>query len=930
MVNQITRGDELFGREEEIIYYFFALIAAVFIGVAVYFLTGPKPNIQIEELTVSQEEVIKGDSVTVEVRITNSGGAGGTKEISLKLDGRAVDSRTVTLDSGESRTIPFEVSLEEAGTHQLSAGGLSGTIEVLESVPSPSSPNAVVNANILHQEIEGFGASVAWYRNWLTRHPNKDEIYDLIFDNLGLDILRLRNTYRYQSNFSPLDQEIVQRGEESLGHPITILITSWSPPADLKSNNNVENGGTLREVEGSYVYDDFARYWRDSLEAYKNVGIEPAYISIQNEPDYEAVWESCKLTLNETDSYAGYDLALKATYNELQDMHPPGMLGPATTGIGSNRVQNYLESLNDEYLYGIAYHLYNGGNVSDPDSYNANLREMAQKYPNMPKFMTEFEGGSKFQTAWIIHNNLVQGNASGYLYWELFWNDGGLVDLDNFESRGSWENPKGYQVNADYYAFKQYSKFIHSGWHRASASTESSDLKISAFLSPDEDDLTVVVLNASSQDSELSLDVKSYRIDGSSIYRTSNSENFTYVGEFFLGDNLTLPPKSITTISMQGQLERASTADNTPPSLFIESPSDGEKVEGKVEIEGRATEDFSSLGKVEIRIENGPYQSVKSDFGPSYRNADWSYTWSTFPLPNDNYTLTVRATNLSGKSNTKTLTLEVYNPTDKTPPTISFESPADGARVSGSIEISGSVSDERGIGEIRICVDDEADTSWVYNSSSGTETPGIFTEPVFEKGRWSTTLDTLKISNGIRELKLIATDEYGNTSDESIEIEVNNGGMFATCENEIYWGSYQGGGGSISKSNVSGVEGRAVKATYSGDGGWWGIVKNTYRDFSGYSGMEFYLKGDPNRVRIMIRDGGDEVWTYKLSPTEDWKKVKVPFENFIYRPDWQPTEADQNHVFDLEGVCEFHFIQPLGEERSVEGTLYVDELKLYK
>jgi len=45
-----------------------------------------------------------------------------------------------------------------------------------------------------HQIIEGFGASVAWYEGWLTNHPNKSEIYDFIFCDLGLDILRLRNT----------------------------------------------------------------------------------------------------------------------------------------------------------------------------------------------------------------------------------------------------------------------------------------------------------------------------------------------------------------------------------------------------------------------------------------------------------------------------------------------------------------------------------------------------------------------------------------------------------------------------------------------------------------------------------------------------------------------------------------------------------------
>lgn len=919
------------GKRKSFVAVVIVLIVLLLV-IAAYFLTKPKPaEFEISNLTVSPSEAEANQPILISVDVKNTGGEGGTKKLEFNVDGETI-TENVELDSGESETVSLEIVREEAGTYEIKVGGLSKTIEVSTAMVSPSNPNAVVNASVTHQEIKGFGASVAWYRTWVTKHPNKSEIYDLIFDGLGLDILRLRNTYRYQDNFTPPDQEIVQKAEESLGHPIDVLITSWSPPADLKSNNNTEDGGTLDRKGGDFVYDSFAQYWRDSLEAYKSVGIEPTYISIQNEPDYEATWESCKLTPTETESLAGYNLALESTYNELQDMQdPPKILGPETTGIGLNKVQNYLNSLDEEFLDGHAFHLYNGGEVSNPDSFNANLRELVLEYPNVSRFMTEFGRGDWFQTAWIMHNSLVQGNVNAYLYWELFWNDSGLVDVDNFESESQWENPRGYEANKVYYAFKQYSKFVNSGWRRISGFTESPNLKVSAFLSPEGDNLTVVVLNTSNQDSELSLDVKNFSIDESFIYRTSESENFVHVGEFVLGENLTLPPKSITTIVMKGELEQAATADDTPPSVFIESPSSGEEVQGKVEIKGRVSEDFSLLGKVEIKIENGVYRPIEVDFGPSHQNGNWSYSWNTFPLPNGTYDITIRATNLLGKTGTGTLTLKVDNPTDETPPTISFESPSGGEKVSGVIEARGTVSDDRGIGKIRIFVDNEEETSLVYNSSSGTQTFGIFTEFLFERGEWAVTLDTPRISNGTHDLMVKATDEYGNTKAESVEIEVQNGGVFAKCENEIYWGSYKGGGGSISKSSVSGFEGKAIRADYSGgEGGWWGIVKSTYRDFSGYSGMEFYLRGDPNRVRIMIRDSGDEVWTYKLSPTEDWKKVKVPFENFIQRPDWQPSVANQNNVLDLDCVVEFHFIQPLGEERNAEGTLYVDELKLYK
>ena len=70
------------------------------------------------------------------------------------------------------------------------------------------------------------------------------------------------------------------------------MVTSWGPPAYLKSNNDRGNGGTLKyTVSGSNVlfdYAGFAHWWNKSLDEYNENGIFPKYISIQNEPDWTA------------------------------------------------------------------------------------------------------------------------------------------------------------------------------------------------------------------------------------------------------------------------------------------------------------------------------------------------------------------------------------------------------------------------------------------------------------------------------------------------------------------------------------------------------------------------------------------------------------------------------------------------------------------
>lgn len=110
-----------------------------------------------------------------------------------------------------------------------------------------TNPGQIIQINTLEkqQTITGFGASLAYYENWLIAHPNRNQIYDVIFEELSLDILRVRNTFGYDEGMIDRVKQFVNAAQLSLGHPIDILVTSWGPPAYLKSNNDRNNGGTL-------------------------------------------------------------------------------------------------------------------------------------------------------------------------------------------------------------------------------------------------------------------------------------------------------------------------------------------------------------------------------------------------------------------------------------------------------------------------------------------------------------------------------------------------------------------------------------------------------------------------------------------------------------------------------------------------------------
>jgi O-glycosyl hydrolase len=125
-----------------------------------------------------------------------------------------------------------------------------------------------------YQTIEGFGGATAFYDGWVPAHPYKLEIYTNAFAGLNLSMLRLGDWYRYNAGFNSASGDggvagdIVSNANRVLGHPVPVYMSSWAPPAFLKSNGQVGKGGTLIYTNGSFAYTNFAQYWYDSLEAY--------------------------------------------------------------------------------------------------------------------------------------------------------------------------------------------------------------------------------------------------------------------------------------------------------------------------------------------------------------------------------------------------------------------------------------------------------------------------------------------------------------------------------------------------------------------------------------------------------------------------------------------------------------------------------------
>ena len=115
----------------------------------------------------------------------------------------------------------------------------------------------------------------------------------------------------------------------------------------LKSDANLI-GGTLAKKDGKFVYDEFAQWWARQLSRISKAGVKADYITMQNEPDWEAKYDSCKFAPTEDSNMAGYNTALEAVWQKLNaEMGPamPKMLDPETMGF--SHVESYINKLDN-------------------------------------------------------------------------------------------------------------------------------------------------------------------------------------------------------------------------------------------------------------------------------------------------------------------------------------------------------------------------------------------------------------------------------------------------------------------------------------------------------------------------------------------------------------------------------------------------------
>lgn len=414
--------------------------------------------------------------------------------------------------------------------------------------------NAIVYLDSAAQTIRGFGGAniVGW------RPDLNDEDIEKVFGTeegqLGLSILRIRipPDKDQWSNNLPTARKAYQMG-------IKIIASPWSPPASMKTNNDLI-GGRLKKDS----YADYASYLRQFEDYMKDNGAPLYAISIQNEPDIEVNYESCDWNAEEMTTFLrehGDSLTTKVIAPESFQFRRTISDAILSDSAAANNIDI------------IGGHIYGGG-LSRYTLPTEKGKEI---------WMTEYLKNQGATDQWeqleddIIWDETVDMldtiqksmlyNWNAYVWWYLkryysFIGDGEQGTEDGkLLKRGN--------------AFSHFSRFVRPGFYRVHThfpfARGYTNVTVTAFT-----DSSKVIINA--VNGESSPKEVNFTFDGGSIsklqrYLTSLTENVIRKEDVEISNNfftLTLPAKSITTFVSEDLVVSNQLLRETPTSYYLQ------------------------------------------------------------------------------------------------------------------------------------------------------------------------------------------------------------------------------------------------------------------------------------------------------------------------------------------------------------------------
>jgi glucosylceramidase len=272
----------------------------------------------------------------------------------------------------------------------------------------------------------------------------------------------------------------IKRALAASGGALRLYASPWSPPAWMKTNDEMKHGGKLRPEYRQTWADYFVKY----VKAYAAEGVPIWGLTVQNEALATQVWESCLFTANEERDFVRDYLGPTLHKQGLKDVKL--MIWDHNRGLIYQRAASaYQDPVASRFIWGTAFHWYVG------DHYD-NVRQLHDAFPDKGLLFTEGAGRGTWESAQRLVKNVVldlNNWSAGWTVWNLLLDPtggprhagglmGGSIVNADFETGELRFNPP-------HYAFGHFSRFIKAGARRIVCTSSSDDFLATAFLNPD-------------------------------------------------------------------------------------------------------------------------------------------------------------------------------------------------------------------------------------------------------------------------------------------------------------------------------------------------------------------------------------------------------------------------------------------------------------
>ena len=481
-----------------------------------------------------------------------------------------------------------------------------------------------ININERFQTIQGFGGGIKRRTDYLNdlSQAKRDIVEDLIYKDLKINMLRFfihhsiennqndnddsnlidfSNTswnYYYEAPFKVGEtiQRAISKSEVGIDH---LIGNCNSAPGWMKVNGSHKRSSEYENVTLNTLLvdmeDEFSEYIEIFLKGLKQYfDIDVTEVSITNEPDFLNTYESMNLTPNElvniipvlrsrldASSFSSVDIispeAAKVS---------PGVSDKLTVVNSSvSYIQNmFQDSATKSAVDVIATHTYYDS------GHDANWSSLATTADGKPVWVTE--------SANLKSLDFSMDDASDYIKWMTRgFNEGGMTaymvhllfdkhiyatpelgDKEGSSGLVVWDDTENVIIPKRYYAFKHFSTLSSKGFIRVSHTHTESDLYVTTFLHPDENQLITHIFNSGGQTIPMTVEIP---YNTSEIFRYTTDNNLDFDNsEIDVIDNhryleTDLTPKSINSFVFDLSSTLLQSLQEVDPITVFPNPTSG-------------------------------------------------------------------------------------------------------------------------------------------------------------------------------------------------------------------------------------------------------------------------------------------------------------------------------------------------------------------